>query len=179
MTDTSNLSRRAEPRSASAPISAATASPPIQARDVLASLTRLQSGLVMSVIVTSAFIFVPPPAKATTAISGCDNQSLATVLVVNREHTADSAYVSPRTYAKNCYMWISQHKDKPVSVQTGRGNCIIWDSNYKLMGQWDDGSAEFKINDASDGKDYRLIIESTGNIRFEQCKGTGQGKCDE
>jgi hypothetical protein len=142
-------------------------------------LTRLRSGLVISALVVLDLAFIAAPAKATTAISGCDNQSLATALVVNREHTADSAYVSPNTYAKYCYMWISQHKDNPVSVQTGRGNIIIWDSDWKIMGKWDDGSNEFTLAEVpANNTDYKLVVGSTGNVTLNKCSSTGQGNCN-
>jgi hypothetical protein len=141
-------------------------------------LTRLKSGLVTGVLLALSLTLVVAPAKATTAISGCNNQSLATVVVINREHTADSAYISPNTYAQYCYMWIPQNTENPVSVQTGRGN-IIWDKGWKIRGKWDDGSAEFVLSDVPHNQtDYKLVVESTGNVHLETCKSTGQGNCD-
>ncbi|MFD9206122.1 hypothetical protein ACFVZM_07545 [Streptomyces sioyaensis] len=100
----------------------------------------------------------------TTGIRGCDNQSNSFVSFVNEEHAGDSESVNPRSYS-DAYAWISQHKDKPLSVQTGRGRCIIWDNDWKVKGQWDDGKGEFVLAKVeSSPQDYRMTVASTGDI---------------
>lgn len=100
----------------------------------------------------------------TTGIRGCDNQSNSNVSFVNAEHPADSRVISPRTYDE-AYAWISQHKDNPLNVQTGRGKCIIWDSDWKVKGEWDDGKGEFILaNVQSSPQDYSMSVDTTGNI---------------
>jgi hypothetical protein len=101
----------------------------------------------------------------TTGIKGCDNQSNSNVSIVNSETPGDSKVVAPRTYNGDVYAWISQHKDKPLNVQTGRGKCIIWDSDWKIKGEWDDGKGEFILaNVQSSRQDYSLTVNATGNI---------------
>ncbi|MEV0599657.1 hypothetical protein AB0I82_10210 [Streptomyces sp. NPDC050315] len=103
----------------------------------------------------------------TTGIRGCDNQSNAHVSFLNEEHPGDSETVDPRTFS-GAYAWISQHKEKPLSVQTGRGRCIIWDSDWKVMGQWDDGKDEFKLADVdSSPQDYQMTVSVTGDISLK------------
>ncbi|MFD9816809.1 hypothetical protein [Streptomyces sp. NPDC059080] len=100
----------------------------------------------------------------TTGIRGCDNQSNSYVSFVNQEHPGDSTSVSPRTYS-DAYAWISQHKDKPLTVQTGRGHCILWDDDWKVKGQWDDGNGEFVLaNVEHSPQDYRMTVSMTGDI---------------
>ncbi|MEV6564623.1 hypothetical protein [Streptomyces kronopolitis] len=100
----------------------------------------------------------------TTGIKGCDNQSNSFVSFVNEEHAGDSESVSPRSYS-DAYAWISQHKDKPLSVQTGRGRCIIWDDDWKIKGQWDDGRGEVVLAKVEHSpQDYRMTVGTTGDI---------------
>jgi len=73
----------------------------------------------------------------TTGIKGCENSSNGAISFINAEHAADSQVVSPRSYSE-VYAWISQHRDKPLNVQTGRGVCSLWDENWEVMGKWDD-----------------------------------------
>ncbi|GAA3163180.1 MULTISPECIES: hypothetical protein [Streptomyces] len=101
----------------------------------------------------------------TTGIRGCDNQSNSQVSFVNKEHPGDSRSVGPRTYDGGVYAWISQHKDNPLNVQTGRGNCIVWDEDWKVKGQWNDGSGEFVLAEVhSSPQDYGMTVSMTGDI---------------
>jgi hypothetical protein len=104
----------------------------------------------------------------TTGIRGCDNQSNSHVSFVNEEHPADSQSVNPRTY-EEVYAWISQHKDRPLSVQTGRGRCILWDDDWKIKGEWDDGSGERVLAQVRRSpQDYRMTISATGDITIHE-----------
>ena len=104
----------------------------------------------------------------TTGIRGCDNESNANVSIVNTEHPGDSQVVSPRTQSE-VYAWISQHRDKPLSVQTGRGKCVLWDQNWKINGQWDDGTSEFVLaNVHKSPQDYKMKISDTGDISISE-----------
>ena len=104
----------------------------------------------------------------TTGIRGCDNQSSSYVSFVNEEHAGDSQTVNPRSHG-DVYAWISQHKDRPLSVQTGRGRCIIWDEDWKIKGEWDDGSAEFMLAQVrSSPQDYGMTVSTTGDITIDE-----------
>jgi len=104
----------------------------------------------------------------TTGIRGCDNQSNAYVSIVNQEHAGDSQSVAPRSY-KEVYAWISQHKGKPLSVQTGRGRCILWDDNWKIKGQWDNGSGEFILAKVKRSpQDFKMTVSATGDISLHE-----------
>jgi len=70
-----------------------------------------------------------------------------------------------KSTAPNAFAWISQHKDKPISVQTAKGTCSIWDQDWKIKGMWDLDNQEFNlINVAQDQHDYTLIIDETGDV---------------
>ncbi|MDB9372347.1 hypothetical protein [Nodularia sphaerocarpa] len=100
----------------------------------------------------------------TTGIKGCDNQSNANISIVNTENRADSQVVPPRTYSE-VYAWISQHRDKPLSVQTARGQCDIWDEDWKIKGQWDDGTGEFVLAQVKRSpQDYKMTITDAAEI---------------
>ncbi|MFZ6179014.1 hypothetical protein [Nannocystis pusilla] len=104
----------------------------------------------------------------TTGIRGCDNQSNAHISIVNMEHPADSQTVGPRSYAE-VYAWISQHKNIPLSIQTGRGRCILWDEDWKIKAEWDDGSGETVLaNVHSSPQDYKMTVDPTGNISLAE-----------
>ncbi|GAA2495322.1 hypothetical protein ACFW9F_26215 [Streptomyces sp. NPDC059506] len=104
----------------------------------------------------------------TTGIRGCDNQSNAHVSFVNQEHAADSQTVGPRSFG-DVYAWISQHRDRPLSVQTGRGRCILWDDDWKIKGQWDDGSGEFVLAQVRRSpQDYAMTVSPTGDITVRE-----------
>ena len=104
----------------------------------------------------------------TTGIRGCDNQSNSYVSFVNQEHAGDSQSVSPRSYGE-VYAWISQHKERPLSVQTGRGRCVVWDDDWKIKGEWDDGSGEFVLAQVhSSPQDYSMTVSSTGDITVRE-----------
>ncbi|MFB6784524.1 MULTISPECIES: hypothetical protein [unclassified Streptomyces] len=104
----------------------------------------------------------------TTGIKGCDNQSNSYVSFVNEEHSGDSESVSPRSHS-DAYAWISQHKDRPLSVQTGRGRCIIWDDDWKVKGEWDDGKGEFVFAAVQRSpQDYQMTVSSTGDITLSE-----------
>ncbi|AFZ25592.1 hypothetical protein Cylst_3443 [Cylindrospermum stagnale PCC 7417] len=100
----------------------------------------------------------------TTAVKGCNNLSNAFVSIVNVENPANSRVVSPGKDDR-LYAWISQHKEKPLSVHTKIGRCIIWDSDWKILGQWDNDSSSFVLAELkSSPKDYLLEINSEGRI---------------
>ncbi|MEH2046032.1 hypothetical protein [Nostoc sp.] len=104
----------------------------------------------------------------TTGIKGCNNESNATISFVNTEHAADSQVVSPRSYTE-VYAWISQHREKPLKVQTGKGVCSLWDGNWKINAQWDDGSNEFTLaNVKKSPQDYRMLVNEAGNISITE-----------
>ncbi|MFI1965267.1 hypothetical protein ACH429_14340 [Streptomyces pathocidini] len=104
----------------------------------------------------------------TTGIRGCDNQSNAHVSFLNEEHAGDSQTVGPRSYG-DVYAWISQHKERPLSVQTGRGRCIIWDQDWKVKGEWDDGTGEFDLAKVeSSPQDYKMTVSATGDISIQK-----------
>lgn len=104
----------------------------------------------------------------TTGIKGCNNQSQTTVSFVNSEHPADSKIVGKTTDDDNVYAWISQHKDKPLRVQTAKGMCSIWDSNWKIMSLWDiDGNQEEKLADVKGSpQDFKMTVDETGEIKI-------------
>ncbi|AXI81065.1 hypothetical protein [Peterkaempfera bronchialis] len=104
----------------------------------------------------------------TTGIKGCDNQSNSYVSFVNQEHAGDSQTVNPRSYG-DVYAWISQHKERPLSVQTGRGRCVIWDDNWKIKAEWDDGGGEFILaNVRRSPQDFGMTVSSTGDITIHE-----------
>jgi hypothetical protein len=104
----------------------------------------------------------------TTGIRGCDNQSNAIISIVNTEHPGDSQTVGARSYSE-VYAWISQHKSKPLSIQTGRGRCILWDEHWKIKGEWDDGSGEFILASVHRSpQDYKMTVSPTGSISLSE-----------
>lgn len=124
-------------------------------------------GFILAVFLTLGLI-IAPSAIATSGVRGCDNRSNASVSIVNSETPGDSKIVSPRTYNAGVYAWISQHRDKPLNIQTGRGKCSIWDSDWKIKGQWDDGSGEFELARVKRStQDFSLIIADTGEISLQ------------
>ncbi|MEH1938945.1 MAG: hypothetical protein V7L01_01830 [Nostoc sp.] len=101
----------------------------------------------------------------TTGIRGCDNQSNAHVSFVNAENPGDSKVVPPRTYQESAYAWVSQHRDKPLNVQTGRGKCSLWDDDWKIKAEWDDGQGEMVLAKVKRSpQDYKMTINEIGDI---------------
>lgn len=104
----------------------------------------------------------------TTGIRGCDNQSSSFVSFVNEEHAGDSQSVSPNSNS-DAYAWISQHKEKPLSVQTGRGRCILWDDDWKVKGEWDDDKGEVVFATVRHSpQDYKMTVSETGDIKLSK-----------
>ena len=100
----------------------------------------------------------------TTGIRGCSNLSNSNVSFINRENPCDSRAI-PSKGRIDVYAWIPQNKDTSLSVQTGRGTCKIWDSDWKIKGEWDTGQGDFVlVNDIKNTQDYLMTVDATGSI---------------
>ena len=100
----------------------------------------------------------------TTGIRGCENQSDTTVSVINVEHPGDSVVLSAKSYS-DVYAWISQHRNTPLSVQTKKGTCSIWDENWEIRGQWvGDPNTVLLAAVHSSPKDFKMTVDETGDI---------------
>jgi hypothetical protein len=100
----------------------------------------------------------------TTGVRGCENQSNATVSFVNVEHPADSAIVPPSSYTE-MYAWISQHRNRPLSVQTKKGTCYIWDQDWEIRGQWEGNSSYVTLAIVKHSpQDYKMTVDNEGDI---------------
>ncbi|ACA17602.1 hypothetical protein M446_3196 [Methylobacterium sp. 4-46] len=108
----------------------------------------------------------------TTGIRGLSNRSDTGVSFVNTENSRDDRYIHPNTKDYSVYAWISQHRERPLVVQTKKGTLKIWDSDWKIYGNWNGQSDFTLIPDAKNTQDYFINVDESGDIYLSIGEGT-------
>lgn len=100
----------------------------------------------------------------TTGLRGIANRSRADVGLINPEKPADNVLCRAGVISNQGYMWIPQSKAKAIQAKTLKGTCLIWDSNWKIWGQWGTGPEFVLVPAVENGRDYAVNVDAAGNI---------------
>lgn len=102
----------------------------------------------------------------TTAIRGIKNNQSGTVSIKNIENPGNDLDIDGGNELST-YIWISQHKDKPLKVATSHGTCSFWDEDWKIMFHWENDPDTVLRRDIHDRQEFKMNILSNGLITLD------------